>query len=216
MLKRGLEAAHVAQPGEQLSSPPRRTHSPSTPVHPAGRLLVPAAIQHPTYVADFAVDGKVRGEELDDQEPPNFKQGGYSTHFRLDSFDDEYDQVFDAASECNSSGSETGSMFGERIDLFRQHYAESRPQRYVDRQAAIARCRRNYMAQWKATYSPEERQTFTIRFFSLELIGDEEHTYQPTEEECVLSFLALARFARLSAVEMRQGVEDSKTSFAEW
>ena len=40
--------------------------------------------------------------------------------------------------------------------------------------------------------------------------------YQTTEEECVISFLALARFAKLDMMEMREAVEDIKIQCAQW
>ena len=83
-------------------------------------------------------------------------QGEHSTTYDAPS-DDDYD-VVDATSECTSSGSETGSMFERRISAFRNHYSESRSEKFVNRQAAIARCRREYTTQWKETYTAEERQ----------------------------------------------------------
>ena len=50
-----------------------------------------------------------------------------------------------------------------------------------------------------------ERQLWTTQQYALDLIVGEERTYQSSEEECVVCYLALARFARLSAQEMRQG-----------
>ena len=50
--------------------------------------------------------------------------------------------------------------------------------------------------------------------YALDLMDEEEHTYQSSEEDCVVCYLALARFGRLSAPAMRQGVEDAKVAFA--
>ena len=57
---------------------------------------------------------------------------------------------------------------------------------------------------------------YTIQQFASDLIGEEDYMYQTSEEECVISYLALARFARLDAMEMRDGVEDVKIAFENW
>ena len=54
---------------------------------------------------------------------------------------DKYDDVFEAASDCNSSSSEIGSVFERSIHKFRHKCSRIRRLSYVDRQAGIARCR---------------------------------------------------------------------------
>ena len=73
-----------------------------------------------------------------------------------------------------------------------------------------------YTAKWKEVYDIQERQLWTIQKYALDLIAEEEHTYQETEEDCVACYLALARFARLSALDMHRGVDDAEVAFATW
>ena len=62
----------------------------------------------------------------------------------------------------------------------------------------------------------QDRYLYTIQLFASELIAEEDYMYQTTEEECVISFLALARFAKLDMMEMREAVEDIKIQCAQW
>ena len=59
------------------------------------------------------------------QFPAQMVQGADSTTYH--SSDDDYDEVFDATSECNSSGSETGSVFERRMGAIRDRYSKSDP-----------------------------------------------------------------------------------------
>ena len=154
LLKRRFEAVHLPQAGEPLS-PPRRRPSPTTATV-MGRQLVPATVQHPTYVSDSGRGTLI--EEAGEDEPATrfpaqLVQGAYSTTHNPSS-DDEYDEVFDATSECNSCGSETGSVFERRMGEFRDRYSKNRSPKFVNRQSAIARCRRAYTCSLLFNSSP--------------------------------------------------------------
>ena len=72
------------------------------------------------------------------------------------------------------------------------------------------------MAQYKAEVDLQDRFAFPMQTFAAGLMEQQDFMCQPSVEECIISLIALAGFARFSALEMLEGVEDAKALYEDW